>query len=501
MSAIELVDKKKTLESVDVSVIISTKNRIELLKRALSSINSQTKKPFEIVIVNNGMPFSHKDETEIYLACENVKNIQIIDGSELQDISTCRSLGLSKASSSYITYLDDDNIMWPTWLGNAFDFMSGRNLNFIYGIQLREDVKSKYFFYKYSKEQLEKDNFIDTNAIMHKAEVGRWSPGVSRLSDWSFVLNYLSDYPSVPITPVEIVSTIYKTDAPKRISSWLYLPYKVLIGLLHNLIPESLQILEKKYKYCVICREARMLMPGPNGRANATCGKCESLERHRALFIMNEVIAGHLQKNNVSGKVIEVAPSKVSKSVFAYFADLYQSFDSDPAADGRECDFVADICSMPLADNSVSLFVALHVLEHVTQDHLAMKEISRVLAPGGICILQVPLAEYPAVTQEELILEDEIRIKKYGQIDHVRLYGEDILERLHANDLKAVFFDIDEVVPDFLVDILGLNDGMRFILAESNNGRTSGDNLMSLLNEFRRDFEKLEIFCRIFETK
>jgi SAM-dependent methyltransferase len=254
-------------------------------------------------------------------------------------------------------------------------------------------------------------------------------------------------------------------------------------------------------KYCIICKEARLFSSGPNGRANATCQNCESLERHRALFIMNEVIAGHLQKNNVLGKVIEVAPSKVSKSVFAYFADRYQSFDSDPAADGRECDFVADICSIPLADNSVSLFVALHVLEHVTQDQLAMKEISRVLAPGGLCILQVPLAEYPAVTQEELILEDEIRIEKYGQIDHVRLYGEDILERLHENELNAVFFDIDEVVPNFLVDILGLNDGMRFILAESNNGRASGENLTSLLNEFRRDFSKLEIFCRIFETK
>lgn len=487
--------------SVDVGVVIITKNRPQLLLRALSSINTQSRKAQEIVIVNNGKEFSVSEELEFKRICKSVSKIQIINGHEFHDVSSCRAVALSAVTTKYVTYLDDDNLMWPLWLEGAFDYLSKNNIDFVYGIQLREDTQPSYFFHNFCDSKIRQANFIDTNSIMHTRLKGRWTPGVSRLSDWSFVLNFLSDHPELKITPLETISTIYKTDAPDRITTSLYSPYKVLIGLLHNLIPSSEQIIEKMIRYCVICNNASSFSPGPNGRKNAACSNCGSLERHRALKIINEVVFDDLMRNQVTGKIIEVAPSGVSRSIFSPYGSNYESFDIDPSADGRDCDFIADLCEMPLANNSVTGFVALHVLEHISNDQQAFQEISRVMAPTGVCILQVPLAEYPQVTQEEFIKDDELRIQRYGQVDHVRLYGEDIIQRMQKNGLEGCFFSIEEMLPDFLMEILGLRDGAKFILATPNEYDLTKRDLNEIVSRLKNDFSRLEIFCELFKNE
>ncbi len=49
-----------------------------------------------------------------------------------------------------------------------------------------------------------------------------------------------------------------------------------------------------------------------------------------------------------------------------------------------------DIKLCPLPDNSVDAIVMLNVLEHISDDVAALKQIYRILKPGGILILEVP---------------------------------------------------------------------------------------------------------------
>ena len=492
---------QKVKESVDVAVVITTKNRPQSLLQALSSINVQTCAPKQIVIVNNGEKFSKNFETEIQNQCSRVINVDIIEGQHFSSISACRNQGLLTASTKYVCYLDDDNIMWPSWIENAFKEISNQQLGFVYGIQLREDVDTFYYHESYDVIRIKDTNLIDTNSIMHIRTLGRWTSGVTRLSDWSFVLNYLTDHPKSQIVPIEYIASIYMIDALERISSPLYSPYKVLIGLLHDLIPNGKEILLNNCRYCVICSTSNSFSQGPNGRLSATCQTCGSLERHRGLRIIQEVISNYLNMNHVLGDIIEVAPSKVSKKIFSEFDDNYRTFDLNPATDGRECDFVADICKMPLEDNSVREFVALHVLEHVESDHLAMQEISRVLHPNGVSVLQVPLAGPPLTTKEDLIENDAERIAAYGQIDHVRLYGEDILNRMKLNGLEGIFFSIKEMLPEFLIQILGLEDGARFILAMPVKINKSERGMSVLSTSLRKDFSNLDIFSDLIKER
>lgn len=70
------------------------------------------------------------------------------------------------------------------------------------------------------------------------------------------------------------------------------------------------------------------------------------------------------------------------------FSDCeYKTLDS--SADYHP-DIVGDIHALPLADNSVDGVVCRSVLEHVERPGDALKEIFRVLKPGGLAFVQVP---------------------------------------------------------------------------------------------------------------
>jgi len=49
-----------------------------------------------------------------------------------------------------------------------------------------------------------------------------------------------------------------------------------------------------------------------------------------------------------------------------------------------------DICSMPFANESFDLVLATDIVEHVDDDRQALREIARVLRPGGTVLLTVP---------------------------------------------------------------------------------------------------------------
>lgn len=46
--------------------------------------------------------------------------------------------------------------------------------------------------------------------------------------------------------------------------------------------------------------------------------------------------------------------------------------------------------ALPLDDSSVDVLTALDVIEHVQEDHLALREFARVVRPGGLAIITVP---------------------------------------------------------------------------------------------------------------
>ena len=100
-------------------------------------------------------------------------------------------------------------------------------------------------------------------------------------------------------------------------------------------------------------------------------------------------------------------------------------------------DVQADICNLPFSDQQFDWVICNHVLEHISNDKIAMQEIYRVLKPGGTAILQVPLRLDQDTFEDDRITDPKERAQVFGQYDHVRIYGKD-----YQNRLKQVGFTV-----------------------------------------------------------
>jgi SAM-dependent methyltransferase len=108
--------------------------------------------------------------------------------------------------------------------------------------------------------------------------------------------------------------------------------------------------------------------------------------------------------------------------------------------EARRVDLRLDVMKLPFPDQCFDAIICNHVLEHVTDDRLAMMELHRVLRPGRAALLQVPIGMALDHTAEDSTAVTEAeRIRLFGQRDHVRLYAAgDYVRRLERTGFRVV---------------------------------------------------------------
>jgi SAM-dependent methyltransferase len=149
------------------------------------------------------------------------------------------------------------------------------------------------------------------------------------------------------------------------------------------------------------------------------------LERHRLIWLYL-----HNRTNLFSDqlKLLHVAPEPVLQQYLQSQSNLdYVGTDIEsPLANIK-----MDLTSIPHQDGSFDAIICSHVLEHIQDDRAAMRELVRILTPGGWAILQVPIEPERATTFEDAsITSPEERFRLFKQHDHVRIYGRDYKDRL-----------------------------------------------------------------------
>jgi SAM-dependent methyltransferase len=175
---------------------------------------------------------------------------------------------------------------------------------------------------------------------------------------------------------------------------------------------------------CPVCGTDHESFAPFNGRENAQCPACGSLERHRQQWVWLD--RSGLLARLPTMRALDLAPHRAFGPALARVAGSYDSGDLLPGKAKR----VVDICAMDDADASVDFIVCSHVLEHVPDDGQALRELYRVLAPDGAALISVPLRG--DVTDEDFACDEAERLSRFGQADHVRRYGWDFFGRLEA---------------------------------------------------------------------
>lgn len=168
------------------------------------------------------------------------------------------------------------------------------------------------------------------------------------------------------------------------------------------------------------------------------CKYCDSPDRERLCASFFQQV---LQRN-VKLNILEIAPGKAMKSFFSKNFPYCNYYTTDLFMD--EVDFKADIQDMSIiGDNSFDIVICFHVLEHVKSDHLALKEIYRILKKDGLALLLVPIDLRQKIIDEEWGLSADENIRRFGQSDHVRKYSkEGFIKRI--SDAGFYVYQVDK---------------------------------------------------------
>tara|TARA_B100000963_G_C22609701_1_gene664293 strand:+ start:648 stop:1379 length:732 start_codon:yes stop_codon:yes gene_type:complete len=110
-----------------VSVVIPSYNRFDYLIKAIDSVEQQTFKNFEIIIVNDG-----SDDSRYYSHTFD-KNIKIVNLEENQKTihgfgpGSIRNFGIDMAEGEYVSFLDDDDYWLPFKLEKQIERLKDSN--------------------------------------------------------------------------------------------------------------------------------------------------------------------------------------------------------------------------------------------------------------------------------------------------------------------------------------------------------------------------------------
>ena len=184
---------------------------------------------------------------------------------------------------------------------------------------------------------------------------------------------------------------------------------------------------------CPICgvRSNRFLDFGLTPRRNAMCPACRSLERHRLLWLFlrrHSDLFGSRPK-----RMLHLAPEPcLSRRLGCLSSVNYLS----AYLNDRRAMVRLDVTGIPYQDSRFDVILCNHVLEHIPNDRLAMRELRRVLAPSGWAVFMVPITA--ATTFEDpRITDPKHRELIFGQRDQVRRYGPDFERRLRECGFKV----------------------------------------------------------------
>lgn len=180
--------------------------------------------------------------------------------------------------------------------------------------------------------------------------------------------------------------------------------------------------------FCEICNwKGKLFFDGK-------CPKCNSLPRTRLVpFSLGyfDLIKPHL-------KILHIAPNIHEYNFIRKNFSELSIYDRLNNRDVKYINIVQDITETNLKSQIYDLAICWHVLEHVPEDLKAIKEVHRLLKPGGKFLISVPI--YP-VGNLKTFEDPNIDYSNYEQIhghyDHYRSCGLDYFERFETSGFKT----------------------------------------------------------------
>ncbi len=193
-----------------VSVVVRTKDRPSMLAEALASIEGQTHRPLEVVLVNDGGAPVPEEVT----AAVGVELRQVVHEAS-RGRSAAANAGLDAATGRWVGFLDDDDLYLPAHVETLLSTCRAANASLGYAAcRLDRGDRSEIIAVPFDFDMLVMANFIPTCTVLARRDVllaaGGFAEDLEYLEDWDLWLRVARDHPPAF---TEAVTSVYRAGA------------------------------------------------------------------------------------------------------------------------------------------------------------------------------------------------------------------------------------------------------------------------------------------------
>ena len=184
-----------------VSIITPSYNSAKFIAETIQSVQNQTHQNWEMIIVDD----ASSDETEnvVLSIIENDKRIQFLKLSQNSGPAVARNTGIEKASGYFMTFIDADDIWFPTFIENNIKTIQETAIPFVFSSYRRANEQLEFVYsdfivpHKVSYSDILKSNSISClTAFVDIKKLGKkYMPLIRKRQDMGLWLNYLKVIP------------------------------------------------------------------------------------------------------------------------------------------------------------------------------------------------------------------------------------------------------------------------------------------------------------------
>ena len=380
-----------------VSVVVPTYNRPDMLRKALTSVLSQTYPNIEIIVVNDaGM-----DVQEVIDSLNMAGKIVYVRHEENRGLPAARNTGIKRATGKYIAYLDDDDIYYPNHLETLVNFLENSDYKVAYADcyhAFQEWITDRYvtvgkkiiYSQDFDRQRLLVSNYIPVLNLLHRRDIveaaGLFDETLGALEDWEMWIRF-SQYGDFHHINVPTAEVSFRDDGT-TMTSRDRMPFLRALKIIHkryaHLVVDSHILEEQKQAEESLAKEVEI------GRKDFTVSTYEYLHRYR--FAM-EFVRGK--------KVLDLCCGEgYGGLLLSETADSVVGLDGDEATIRRASSkyirenltFIkGSLTDIPIKEEKIfDVMVCFSGIEHIQEQDRLMREVKKLLKPTGVFIVSIP---------------------------------------------------------------------------------------------------------------
>lgn len=184
-----------------VSIITPSYNSAKYIAETIQSVQNQTYQTWEMIIVDDGS----SDETEdvVLSIIQNDSRIQFHKLNQNSGPAVARNTGIENALGNYMTFIDADDIWFPTFIENNIKTIQETGIPFVFSSYRRANEELEFVYsdfivpHKVSYADILKSNSISClTAFLDIETLGKkYMPKIRKRQDMGLWLQYLKDIP------------------------------------------------------------------------------------------------------------------------------------------------------------------------------------------------------------------------------------------------------------------------------------------------------------------